>query len=162
MRATPMNHIGIAVGDIEAAIQFYHDVFGFRLFTGPLLLDAENNPSGQLANLFGPEFRQLKIAHLSTGSGPGLEIFEPIDPPFQPPVEAVPYRRAGTTHFCVTDPEIEALCEAIKANGGRQLSEIWNDREPHSQFKMVYCQDPWGTLVEIHTHDYLWVQGWRC
>lgn len=52
-------------------------------------------------------------------------------------------------------------CEAIKAHGGKQLSEIWNDREPHSEFKMVYCQDPWGTLVEIHTHDYIWVQGWR-
>ena len=161
MRATPLNHIGISVGDIDAAIDFYTQVFGFRLFTGPILLDAATNRSGQLNNLFGPEFKQLKIAHLSTGNGPGLEIFQPIDPPFEPAADPVPYRRAGTTHICVTDPDIEALCAAIEAKGGKQLSKIWNDREPHEQFKMVYCQDPWGTLVEIHTHDYLWVQGWR-
>lgn len=161
MRPAPMNHIGITVSDIDAAIGFYTKVLGYRLFTGPLLLSAKENPTGQLVNLFGPDFKSLKIAHLSTGSGPGLEIFQPIDPPYQPPTDAVPYRRAGTTHICVTDPDIEGICELIKAEGGQQLSEIWSDRLPHKEFKMVYCLDPWGTLLEVHTHDYLWVQGWR-
>jgi hypothetical protein len=72
----------------------------------------------------------------------------------------VEFWRSGTFHFCVTDPDIEGLAARIAATGGRRLSKVWDDRSPHG-LRMVYRQDPWGTLIEIHTHRYEIVQGWR-
>ena len=156
----PLHHIGVCVSDIEAAVKWYSQVFGYRVFTGPVLLDIDNDPRGQLRDVLGPKFRKLKIAHLSTGGGCGLELFEPIDPPFERPEEDVEFWRAGPFHFCVMDPDIEGLIARIAATGGRQLSKIWDDRPP-SNMRMAYCQDPFGTLIEIHTHSYEIVQGWR-
>jgi catechol 2,3-dioxygenase-like lactoylglutathione lyase family enzyme len=156
----PFHHIGIGVPDIEAAIAWYADVMGYRVFTGPVLLELENDGTGQLRDVLGPKFRKLKIAHLSTGGGAGLELFEPIDPPFERRQEDVEFWKSGTFHFCVMDPDIDGLVARIVATGGRQLSKIWEDR-PSSNMRMVYCQDPFGTLIEIHTHPYEIVQGWR-
>ena len=156
----PLHHIGIGVSDIDAAIKWYEEVLGYRVFTGPVLLSLENDNRGQLRNVLGPGFRKLKIAHLSTGGGCGLELFQSIDPPHERRTENAEYWKSGTFHFCVTDPDIEGLVAKIKTSGGKQLSEIWDDRPP-SNFRMVYCQDPFGTLIEVHTHSYEIVQGWR-
>lgn len=156
----PLHNIGIGVSDIDAAIKWYEDVLGYRVFTGPVLLTLENDTRGQLRNVLGARFRKLKIAHLSTGSGCGLELFQSIDPPHERRTEDAEYWKSGTFHFCVTDPDIEGLVARIKAHGGKQLSEIWDDRPPKN-YRMVYCQDPFGTLIEIHTHSYEIVQGWR-
>ncbi|MCP4379819.1 MAG: glyoxalase [Hyphomicrobiales bacterium] len=157
----PLHHIGVTVSDMKKAISFYEEVFGYRLFTGPVELTREGDMRGQLENVLGPGFRKLKIAHLSTGTGVGLELFEPIDPPFERQEDDVAYWKSGTTHFCVTDPDIEGMIARIEANGGKQLSEIWDDRPPLGKYFMVYCQDPFGTLIEVHTHSYEIVQGWR-
>jgi catechol 2,3-dioxygenase-like lactoylglutathione lyase family enzyme len=156
----PLQHVGIAVGNIEAAIKWYENVLGYRLFTGPVDLSLETDTRGHLRDVIGPKFRRLKVAHLSTAGGCGLELFEPVDPPFERPTEDVEFWKGGPFHICVTDPDIEGLIASMVANGGRQLSKIWDDRPPHS-YRMVYGQDPWGTLIEIHTHPYEIVQGWR-
>jgi catechol 2,3-dioxygenase-like lactoylglutathione lyase family enzyme len=157
----PLNHIGIGVSDIDAAIEWYSSILGYRVFTGPIELTLEADGHGQLADVLGPSFRRLKIAHLSSGAGCGIELFESIDPPHQRRTEEIEFHKSGTFHLCVTDPDIEALVDKIAATGGRQLSKIWDDRPPHGKFRMAYCQDPWGTLIEVHTHSYEIVQGWR-
>ena len=157
----PLNHIAIGVSDIEAAIRWYEEVLGFRAFAGPFELAREADETGRIGNVLGPRFGRVRIAHLATGSGVGLELFEVIDPPHERREESIEFWKSGTFHFCVTDPDIEGLVDKIVATGGRQLSRIWDDRPPSGKFRMVYCQDPYGTLLEIHTHSYEIVQGWR-
>jgi catechol 2,3-dioxygenase-like lactoylglutathione lyase family enzyme len=157
----PLHHIGIGVSDIDAAIRWYEEVLGFRVFTGPVELTLETDATGQLADVLGPKFRKLKIAHLSTSGSVGLELFQSVDPPHERRHDDVEFFKSGTFHFCVVDPDIEGLAKKIVATGGRQLSRIWDDRPPLGMYRMVYCQDPFGTLIEIHTHSYEIVQGWR-
>jgi catechol 2,3-dioxygenase-like lactoylglutathione lyase family enzyme len=157
----PLNHIGIGVSDINAAIRWYEEVLGYRVFSGPFDLTLENDQCGQLKDVLGPKFRKLKIAHLSSGTGCGIELFESIEPPHERRTEDIEFHKSGTFHICVTDPDIEGLIGKIVASGGRQLSKIWDDRPPLGRFRMAYCQDPWGTLIEVHTHSYEVVQGWR-
>jgi catechol 2,3-dioxygenase-like lactoylglutathione lyase family enzyme len=157
----PLHHIAVGVSDIDAAIEWYENVLGYRVFTGPVELTVEGDGRGQLRDVLGPKFRRLKIAHLSTGTGVGLELFESIDPPHERRDEAVEFWKSGTFHFCVTDPDIEGLVKRIVDHGGKQLTQIWDDRPPGNTFRMVYCQDPFGTLIEVHTHSYEIVQGWR-
>ena len=47
----PLHHIGIGVSDIDAAIKWYEEVLGYRVFTGPVLLSLENDNRGQLRNV---------------------------------------------------------------------------------------------------------------
>lgn len=157
----PLHHIGIGVYDIDAAITWYEEVLGYRCFTGPVEVSAGTDETGQMVNLFGAGFQRLKIAHLSTGGGAGIELFESINPPHRLRDDRVEYDRSGTFHFCVTDPDIEGLVHKIVSTGGQQISKIWGDRPSHPEFRMVYCRDPFGTLIEIHTHSYEIVQGWR-
>jgi len=156
-----LNHVGVGVSDIDAAIKWYQEVLGFRVFGGPTELSFESSARPQLEDVLGPEFRKIRIAHLATGSGVGIELFQSIDPPHERREEPVEFWKSGVFHFCVTDPNIEELVSKIVATGGKQLSKIWNDRPPSTQHRMVYCQDPFGTLIEIHTHSYEIVQSWR-
>ena len=124
----PLNHIAIGVSDIEAAIRWYEEVLGFRAFAGPFELAREADETGRIGDVLGPRFGRVKIAHLATGSGVGLELFEAIDPPHERREESIEFWKSGTFHFCVTDPDIEGLVDKIVATGGRQLSRIWDDR----------------------------------
>ena len=157
----PLHHICISVPDIHKGIEFYETVFGYRLFAGPRILSSETDSTGQFLDLFGSNFKELKIAHLSTGGGTGLELFQPVNPEYIQDTARVPYQRSGVSHICVTDPNIDELAEKIVANGGQRISKIWADRLPHEQFKMIYCKDPFGTVIEIHTHSYEYSQAWR-
>jgi hypothetical protein len=68
------------------------------------------------------------------------------------------YWRVGWSHICVVDPEIDGLTAAIVANGGRQISDVWELFEGQG-FKMVYTLDPWGNMVEIYTHSHTETYG---
>ena len=57
-------------------------------------------------------------------------------------------------HLSFTTADIAAkLSEVIEA-GGTQLSLIWINDPNDETKKMVYCTDPWGTILELYTHDY--------
>jgi hypothetical protein len=52
----------------------------------------------------------------------------------------------------VVDPDIEGLAKRIADSGGKQNSAVWTllEGEP---FQAVYCQDPWGNIIEIYSHS---------
>lgn len=154
-RPVAINHVGAVVADINSAIQWYHDVMGFGLVAGPDDLTTDGAGGEQARNVLGPRLKHLKIAHLSAANGVGLELFQPIDPPIEPRGDTVEFWRNGFFHICVTDPDVEGLAARIAETGGRQLSEIWPERPPLREYRMCYCADPFGNVVEIHSHQYV-------
>jgi catechol 2,3-dioxygenase-like lactoylglutathione lyase family enzyme len=155
------NHIAVGVPDIDAAIEWYQEVMGFKLFEGPIDLDGKVDPRGQLRDVLGPELRKVRVAHLATANGVGLELFQSIDPPHERREHPIEFWKSGVWHFCVTDPDVDGLTAKIVASGGKQLSKVWQDRLPHADYKMVYCQDPFGTLIEVYSHGYELFRAWR-
>ncbi len=63
------------------------------------------------------------------------------------------YAKVGLFHICITDPDLEKCSQRIQAFGGKQLSKIW-PIHADMPYKMVYCADPWGNIIEIYTHRY--------
>ena len=126
------SHVGITVPNIEEAVKFYQEVMGWYVMMKPTVVLEENDTAiGQMCiDVFGEGWGSFKPKH-----------------------EFNPYQ-TGIFHFCVKDPDIEGLVEKIVAAGGKQRMPIREYFPGEKPYKMVYCEDPFGNIVEIYTHSY--------
>jgi catechol 2,3-dioxygenase-like lactoylglutathione lyase family enzyme len=152
MAAATFNHVGIGVADIAAAVAWYGEVFGFRLVRGPF--EVCSNVDEQARDVLGPSFRHMWMAHMATADGIGIELFQLIDPPHERREPALEYWRSGVFHIAFTTDDVAALANRVVDHGGRQRSAVWHNQLPHPTKKMVYLEDPWGTIIELYSHRY--------
>lgn len=149
-----INHIAVSVTDLNRAVKWYKEVFGFTVVNGPVEFEADDSSLGIAArDIHGPNFRKMRMVWLSSGNQIGFEIFEYIDPKAERRIDNFEYWKSGFFHICVTDPNIEELCKRISDSGGRQRSRIW-DVDPDKGYKIAFCEDPFGNVIEIYTHSY--------
>ena len=144
-------HVGLCVSDLDAAVDWYRDVFEMDLVEGPIDMRLDDPAAGSaLSDVFGPEFRSGRVAYMSAGSGAGLELFEFADPPTLP-TQAACYWRPGFSHLCFVVPDVEGALRRIEAAGGRIRTRIWQLR-PELPYRFVHFEDPFGNLLELHSH----------
>jgi lactoylglutathione lyase family protein len=148
------SHVGLSVPDLEKAVAFYTAVLGCYVVMPPTEIVENDAAIGRLCTaVFGRGWGHFWIAHLSTGDKIGIELFQfdrtrPRDGEWQY------WRTGGPSHFCVQDPDIEGMVERIIAHGGKQRMPIQEFYPGEKPYRMVYCEDPFGNLVEIYTHSY--------
>ena len=72
------SHIGISVPDIQKAVDFYKNIMNWYVIMKPTLVKEEKDTAIEIMciDVFGEGWGEFKIAHLSTGDGIGIEIFE--------------------------------------------------------------------------------------
>ena len=92
-------------------------------------------------------------------NGIGIELFQLLDPPHEKREPSLEYWKSGFFHICVTDPNIEALAERIASSGGRQRSKVWRIDSRTEDYRLCYCEDPFGNIIEIYTHNYETLYG---
>lgn len=147
------SHIGLSVPDINKAVEFYSSVMGWYVIMKPSKVKEDQSPIGIMStDVFGKDWKEYQIAHLATGDGIGIELFE-----FNhnsTPDNNFKYWETGIFHYAVQDPDIEGLVEKIIAHGGKQRMAIREYYPGEKPYKMVYMEDPFGNLVEIYTHSY--------
>jgi len=148
------SHIGITVPDLQKAVDFYSEVMGWYTIMQPAKVEKDPDTAiGQMCiDVFGNDWEEFEIAHMSTSDGVGIELFsfskgKKEAPAFNP-------FNTGLFHFCVQDPDIEGLIEKIVANGGKQRMPIREYYPEEKPFKMCYVEDPFGIVFEIYTHSY--------
>ena len=151
--ALAFNHVGITVPDIFAAIDWYAEVFGAAHIMGPRLLKADAQATSETPSIFGPRFRSAYQAHLLLGNGVGLELFQFVEPPVETPTPNMPYWNRGPFHIAVTHPDVDGLAALIVEKGGRRRGEPVNF-VPGKAWRLCYCEDPWGVVIEIISHSY--------
>jgi catechol 2,3-dioxygenase-like lactoylglutathione lyase family enzyme len=154
----PVNHIGITVPDIWAAIDWYTQVFGCERIMGPRVLEPTQAASAETGQILGAAFRRGYQAHLLTENGVGLELFQFVVPPTAEAEPGLRYRQRGPWHVCLTAPDLPAKVAELVATGGRQLSAIVSF-VPGRPWQLVYCEDPWGITLELVSHPYEEVFG---
>jgi catechol 2,3-dioxygenase-like lactoylglutathione lyase family enzyme len=146
-------HIGFTVPRLDAAVDWYTSVLGCRPIAPPATLRSGLGHAGlSAASVFGEGFREACVAQLATGGRLPIELFEfrSQDGPTRP---AFDYWPSGWVHVCVIEREIEALCARVEHHGGRRLTDVL-EILPGRPFRMCYCQDPFGNVVEIYTHTH--------
>jgi methylmalonyl-CoA/ethylmalonyl-CoA epimerase len=129
---TAIDHVGVAVPDLDEAIAFYRDTFGMRL------LHEETNEeqgvreamvgvgdSGSCIQLLAPLNDQSTIAKFLDRSGPGMQ--------------QLAYR--------VTD--VEAVSAVLRERGVRTLYDAPRRGTSDSRINFLHPKDCGGVLVEL-------------
>ncbi|TVT21283.1 methylmalonyl-CoA epimerase [Amycolatopsis cynarae] len=131
---TTIDHVGIAVPDLDAAIEFYATNFGMIATHSEVneeqgvreaMLHAPGDENGPAVQLLAPLRPDSTIGKFLDTKGPGLQ--------------QVAYR--------VTD--IEAAAEALRANGLRLLYDKAKRGTANSRVNFVHPKDAGGVLVEL-------------
>jgi lactoylglutathione lyase family protein len=155
MPTTPrsFSHIGLSVPDVDAAVRFYSEVMGFYVLMQPSEVIEDDSAIGQMCtDVFGPGWDRLRIAHLSTADGIGIELFEFAGN--AAPQDNFAFRRHGMFHFAIQDPDLEGLLAKIVAAGGKQRMPVRSYFPDEKPYRMVYVEDPFGIVFELYSHSY--------
>jgi len=147
------SHIGLSVPDLDAALTFYRDVLGLYVIMEPTEVVEDDSDIGRMCtDVFGPGWNRLRIAHMATADRIGLELFE-MDGN-RAPEDNLDFRRHGTFHFAIQDPDVEGLVERIVAAGGKQRMPIREYFPGEKPYRMCYVEDPFGIVFEVYSHSY--------
>lgn len=142
----------LSVTNIEKAIAFYKEVFGWYHLAGPWPIKRDGSSTSIFCDtLYGENWTGFKLAHMSTGDRVGIELLE-----FEEnyPAKEWEFKKNGIFHFGVTVPDYEEFLEKLKAHGGKQRSLV-NKRDVKGEiYVAVYAEDPFGNIFEIYTHSY--------
>ena len=127
-----VDHVGLSVGDLDAACEFYSQAFGF---TRQLEFELAPHP-----------IRGLMLRH---ESGMRLELFERAGSVAgiqgATPIEALATRGYG--HFALAAPDIDAVFASALEAGATAVFEPSPSPEPGVRF--AFLADPEGNLVEL-------------
>ena len=150
-----MSHVGIMVGDMTQAVEFYTKALGLEVVMGnsPVVEERETAIGRMCIAVFGEGFKGFNIAHLVTEDGVGFELFEMKD---REERHQVDFNRIGIFHFCLQTSDFEGVIERVEQYGGKARMDVMryhpeNDDKP---YKMVYLEDPFGNLFELYSHTY--------
>jgi len=131
---TAIDHVGIAVPDLDAAIAFHRETFGLEVAHEEVneeqgvreaMLRAPGDTTGAAIQLLAPSRPDSTIAKFLDRSGPGLQQLA----------------------LRVTD--VDAACDALRAKGLRVLFEKPKRGTADSRVNFVHPKDAGGVLVEL-------------
>lgn len=147
------SHIGITVPDLDRAVKFYTEAFGWYVIMPPTKVVEDDSAIGVMCqDVFGTGFGTFRIAHLSTVDKIGIELFE--FPNTEIPENNLEYWKSGVFHFCVQDPDIDAAVKRVVDLGGKQRMPVRLYYPGEKPYSMVYVEDPFGNVFEIYSHSY--------
>jgi methylmalonyl-CoA/ethylmalonyl-CoA epimerase len=131
---TAIDHVGIAVPDLDVAIAFYRDNFGLEVAHEEVneeqgvreaMLHAPGDHDGTAIQLLAPLNEDSTIAKFIGRSGPGLQ--------------QLAYR--------VSDVDVAA--DALRAKGLRLLYDAARRGTSNSRVNFVHPKDAGGVLIEL-------------
>jgi len=125
-----LDHVGIAVGDLETSLAFYRDVLGLEVEA------PEEVPS------------QRVRAHFIPVGESTLELLEATAED-SPIARFVAKRGPGLHHVCLRVDDIVAALAELKARGVRLIDEAPRPGAHHSLVAFLHPASTHGVLVEL-------------
>ncbi len=150
-----MNHVGIMVGDMDKAVEFYTKALGLEVVMGNTKVEEERETAiGRMCiAVFGEGFKGFNIAHLLTKDGIGFELFEMKE---RQERHEVDFSRIGIFHFCLQTDDFHGVIARTEEFGGKVRMDImrYHPEDGNNTSQMVYLEDPFGNLFELYSHTY--------
>ena len=126
-----MDHVGIAVKNLEEAIHVYRDLLGFKLMGVHVLAE-----------------RKIKIALISTGGETQIELVQPLDAE-STVAKFLETRGEGIHHFAIRVEDIEAALADMKENGVTLIDETPRIGAEGKKVAFVHPKSTKGVLLEL-------------
>jgi catechol 2,3-dioxygenase-like lactoylglutathione lyase family enzyme len=143
-----IDHVGINVPDLDQAVAFFHDMFGFEPVTrlGPFKTDANWRKTYHLHDDAGA----ITVVMLRAGDGSNIELFG-YAPASGSKVQ--PYRDdIGATHLSLYTTDIDATKAYLAAKGLKFLSDVNSGGGDTDGERWVYFETPWGATIELNAY----------
>jgi methylmalonyl-CoA/ethylmalonyl-CoA epimerase len=129
MKAT-LDHIGIAVADLDAALRFYRDALGLEI-------EAPEEVQSQRVR-----------AHFIPAGEAALELLEATAPD-SPIARYLEKRGPGLHHITLRVDDLEAALARLKARGVKLIDERPRDGAHGSLVAFIHPASTHGVLVEL-------------
>jgi methylmalonyl-CoA/ethylmalonyl-CoA epimerase len=129
-----IDHVGIAVADLDAAIDFYRRTFGMRC------VHTETNEEQGV--------REAMLAVGPTAEGGCLQLLAPLSPT-STIAKFLDRNGPGVQQVAYTVADIDAACAALRERGVRLLYETPKRGTADSRINFVHPKDAGGVLVEL-------------
>ena len=150
-----MSHVGIMVGEIATAVEFYTKALGLEIVMDKSSVKEERETAiGKMCiAVFGEGFKGFNIAHLVTADGIGVELFEMKEREARHHVD---FSKIGIFHFCLETDDFQGVIDKVEQYGGKARMDImrYHPEDDNKPYKMVYLEDPFGNLFELYSHSY--------
>ena len=131
---TTVDHVGIAVPDLDAAIDFYASAFGLR--ATHIEVNEEQGVREAMLHAPGDE------------SGPAVQLLAPLRPD-STIGKFLDTRGAGIQQVAYRVADIDAAAESLRAKGLRLLYDKAKRGTANSRVNFVHPKDAGGVLVEL-------------
>ncbi|MBS7616086.1 methylmalonyl-CoA epimerase [Candidatus Bathyarchaeota archaeon] len=126
-----MDHVGVAVKNLDEAIKVYRDILGFKLLGVHVLTE-----------------RKVKVAFLSSGGETQIELLEPLSND-SPIAKFLENRGEGIHHFAVKVADIEKALKDFKQNGVTLIDEEPKMGAEGKKIAFVHPKSTRGVLLEL-------------
>ena len=130
MKPIKINHVAIAVQDIDAALNFWEQTFGLKLD------HVEDVPS-----------QKSKVAFLPLGESE-IELVQPTTSD-SGLANFLEKRGEGMHHICIEVSDIDATLAELKSKGVRLINEI-PEELPGRKMAFIHPKAANGVLVELY------------
>jgi methylmalonyl-CoA/ethylmalonyl-CoA epimerase len=129
-----IDHVGIAIPDLDAGIEFYERTFGMRCVhtetnqeqgVREAMLAVGPDPAGGCVQLLAPLTPDSTIAKFLDKKGPGIQ------------------------QVAYTVADVDAACAALRERGVRLLYDNPKRGTANSRINFVHPKDAGGVLVEL-------------
>ena len=135
-----MEHVGIVVDDLAAAIEFFVEL-GLEL-RGQMPVEG-----GWVDRIVGLDGVRVDIAMLRTPDGHGeIELVKFHSPPTQGGDPHAPANTPGLRHLAFLVDDIDAVVAGLRARGTELVGELVRYED---SYRLCYVRGPEGIIVEL-------------
>ena len=163
------DHVGLAVPNLDEAVSFFVDAFGFDVVitAGPY-----DNFGYTWPGDAGPERGTLRQANLVLGDSFNLELLEYTDRTVEIPNRAPRPADPGGWHLCLHVDDIDSASAELAARPDTDaISEVISEEDGLDGLRWAYFRTTWGLVVELiqwqpgmpyegHTHCRMALPRW--
>ncbi len=132
---THLDHVGIAVPDLDAAIAFYENTFGLSL-----LHEETNEEQGVREAMMG-------VGDLAAG-GPCIQLLAPLRPD-STIAKFIDRSGPGLQQLAYRVVDLDAVCATLRERGLRLLYDVPKRGTSDSRVNFIHPKDAGGVLVEL-------------
>jgi methylmalonyl-CoA/ethylmalonyl-CoA epimerase len=133
-----LDHVGVAVSDLDAAIAFYRDLLGFRV------VHREDNPDQQVS--------EVMLSSRVGGPGSDLQLLMPAAE--NSVLQRFLVRRGGggLHHVAYAVSDVRSASRILRQSGVQVLYDAPRAGTRGSQINFVHPRDTGGVLLELVEH----------